>query len=95
MIRFQTNVGHHDGSQAPDGSLDPAGWTWMEGQVVDLPDVTALRKRTTVTEFTQAWSAGRTDPAPAAYRTVVIAQDEAGDFTDIVLDVTHEPDPQP
>lgn len=87
MIRFQTNVGHLT------DEVNPDSWLWTEGQVVDLPDASVFRDHTYIEAFTRQWAVGRGDPAPASYRTVVIAQDAAGDFTDIVTDVTYTPDP--
>lgn len=87
MIRFQTNVGHLTDEANPDA------WLWTEGQVVDLPDAPVFLDPGYIEAFTRQWAVGRGDPTPASYRTVVIAQDEAGDFTDIVTDVTYAPDP--
>lgn len=95
MIQFQTNVGTHPGTQGDDGQLDPAAWAWEVGNgpalAPELPDPQPI-----VEQFTRdfaAYRAGQDEGlAPViAYRTVAIAQDEAGDFTRIVVDYTYQP----
>jgi hypothetical protein len=96
VIQFQTNVGTHPGTLDADGTLVPSIWAWEVGNgpalAPSLPDPQPV-----VEQFTKDFAAYRATQdagrAPVlAYRTVAIAQDEAGDFTQIVMDYTHRPD---